>query len=88
MASNAEIASSINAAGADVADARMGLTTAQETIIRAQRALFEAMGETTPNHLVDYQAALSNAVAKIDQAIRFLDGGLDSGQAYIGQLYS
>jgi hypothetical protein len=88
MASNAEIASSINAVGADVADARMQLTTAQETIHRAQRALFEAMGETTPGHLIDYQGALNNAVAKIDQAVRFLDGGLESGQSYIGQLYS
>lgn len=88
MPSISETAGLINAAGVDVASARTSCEQAQESIDRAKRALFEAMGEAQPQTLLDYQSALSNASAKLDQVVRFLDGGHDKGQEFIQRLYS
>jgi hypothetical protein len=88
MASISETAGIVNAAGMEVGMAKEAVKTAEEAINRAKRMLFELMGDESPARLQEYTGALDNASLKCDQLLRFLDGGMESGQAFIAQLYS
>ena len=88
MASVSEIAGMINETAVSVSTAAASLHENKETVQQAKRSLFEAMGDISPHRLMDYMASLNEAERTIDEAINALNSGLESGQAYIAQLYS
>lgn len=83
-----EIAGLINAAGTEIASARMSVTQALDALERARQAVGEVLGESQSNTLWDYSGGIGNAESKCNSAIFTMEGCLDIGQAYISQLYS
>lgn len=88
MSNLSEIAAMVSATGLEVSNAINSANEMKDTIDRAKRMLFEAMGEFNPVRLAAYMSALDQADQGLNEVIQVLSGGAEEGQAYIAQLHS